>query len=92
MALVDIVFIQDWESERDDNPETPEWGEWEAMAEYLTQWDFGTETDYAHALESEPWGTSDDTREFVIGGLAYTLSTNSHLHYAGLTRAALETE
>lgn len=84
-VYVDVVFVQDWDQEDD----APEWGDRDAMAEYLTQWDFGTETDDAHA---GPWssGTHDDVTEHEVGGLTYWLITNRDMHYAGLTRAPLD--
>lgn len=98
---VDIVFIQDWDSHKDEYPETPEWGNWEEMVEYLSQWDYGHETDYAHTTEYPqrsytgafdiefPWGLFDDLYEFNFGGMHYYLSINSHLRYAGLQRRPL---
>ena len=87
--VVDVVFIQDWDDavETDD---APVFGERAAMAEYLTRWDFGNETDEAHTLGAEPYGTGDTLSTHVIGGRTYTLSTNGYLRYAGLTRAPLE--
>lgn len=96
-TLVDIVFIQDWDSEYDEQKaegnSIPEWGEWEAIAEYLTQWDYGDETDAAHSTEYDdnefPWGYSDDTMELTINGLFYILSFNRDMHYVGLQRPVM---
>ena len=94
-TYVDIVFVQDWESEREEQAREgnalPEWGDWEAIAEYLTQWDFGDESDAAHTVTADtpPWGNWDDTLELVIHGLNYVVSWNSGLRYVGLIRRPL---
>lgn len=92
-----VIFVQDWEIERQHceecaefeyDAEVPEWGDWEAMATYLTQWDDGDETDGADTREWSAGGL-DDVHEFTIDGLDYVLTTNSHLRYAGLVRRPL---
>lgn len=88
---VDVVFIQDWDIEwQGDSDDVPEWGDWEAMAQYLSQWDYGTETDDAQTQE---WGAGyyDDVHHFTIGGLEYVLTTGplKMNGYAGLVRRPL---
>lgn len=83
--IVDVVFIQDWTQESD----APGWGDWAAMGEYLSRWDYGTETDDAHTLDSAPFGAYDDSFALDVGGLRYWLTVNHGMQYAGLTRRPL---
>jgi len=89
LPIVDVVFIQEWNIEADENPGAPEWGDWEAMAEYLAQWDYGDETDAAHTVDYWQGGTYDDTYQVRVGGLTYWLNVEWGLRYAGLTRRPL---
>lgn len=57
------------------------------MAEHLSQWDFGQETDDAHTRETYPWGSSDRVRR--IG--EYVLTSNIGLGYASLNRRPMGT-
>lgn len=78
---VNVVFIQG-----DEYDEIADFGIQE-MAEYLSQWDYGDETDAAHTRDEAPWGTSDRTYEVSVGGLEYTV--NYGLGYASLNRRPL---
>lgn len=84
---VDVVFVEDL-SEEQDEYDAPGMDDRDALAEYLTQWDYGTETDSAHSGEWQP-GSADDVSEHVIGGLTYVLTTNRRLDYASLNRRPL---
>lgn len=89
MNYTDVVYVQSWGS---DGEPCPEWGDRDAMAEYLSQWDYGTETDQAHTVSGpEPSYPRYTTTEHVIGGLTYRLTT-SPLGDAGLTRNPLYLE
>jgi hypothetical protein len=73
---VDVVFTDgdDWDVIRDmDIDET---------IEYLSQWDYGQETEDAHTRDAYPWGSSD--RVYREGG--YVLTINNGLGYASLNR------
>lgn len=78
-----MAFVQDWDQERTDNPDAPEWGDWEDMATYLAQWDM----DAADIRDESPAGPYDTRRDFTVDGTLYTLTTNDGLRYAGLERA-----
>lgn len=80
---VDVLYVQDW----DDEPDMPEWQDRDAMAEYMTQWDFGVETDAAHTKDTGPIASYWHS-EHIIGGLTYTLAT-SRLGDAALYRRPL---
>lgn len=87
MAYVDVIYRQDWGS--DLGEPCPEWGDRQAMAEYLAQWDYGEETDAAHTEAGpEPFYPRYTTTEHVVSGLVYRLTT-SPLGDAGLTRNPL---
>ena len=89
-AVVEIVFVQDWDSEIEDGDNNaPEFGDLDAMVAYLSMWDYGTETDDAHTVAHSQHGSQD--REYVTtyGGLEYTLYWDNALQYAGLERKPL---
>lgn len=85
---VDVVFVQDYSEILEVAPEI-DVSDRDALAEYLTQWDFGDETDAAHTRSGEPWGAEDMLSEHVIGGLTYTLGTH-RFGYVSLNRRPLE--
>lgn len=88
-AFVDIVFVQDIDSERDEMGTTvPDRGDRDALAEYLAQWDYGTETDDAHTGTADGWGPYDTLSEHTVGGLTYVLGTHP-FGYAYLARRPL---
>lgn len=89
MKIVDVVFVQDWDHFMDEVGDAPDWGEWDEVARYLSQWDFGDETDDAHTLDDDPAGSDDDRVWCVIDGIEYRLTFNEHLRYVGLTRSPL---
>lgn len=79
---VDVVFMQG-----DEYNKIADLGIDEMVA-YLSQWDYGTETDDAHTfckvLPDLP--TSDRVYEVSINGVKYTLNVNHPHGYAGLSR------
>lgn len=81
---VDVVFI-----DGDEYDEIADLGI-DEMAEYLTQWDQGDETDMAHTRDEAPWGSSDRVYEVSIEGLDYVLTINHSLGYASLNRRPLD--
>lgn len=83
---VDVIFIQG-----DDYYEISDYGIQE-MAEHLAQWDYGTETDYAHTCAGKPWGSSDREYDVTVGGLDYVLAVNHSWGYASLNRRPINTE
>lgn len=91
--FVSVVFVQDWGQFQDESGGTaPEWGNWIEMAEYLTQWDYGQETDDAYMGDyptGEQWGTDDYVFVFPIDGTEYTFTAHPSLHYASLNRKPL---
>lgn len=93
MKRVDIVFIQDWENEVEEQAQegvtVPEWGDWDAIAEYLARWDFGQETDDAHTMTDWSPASSDWSVEVEVYGIPYTLTYNEDLRYVGLVRRTL---
>jgi hypothetical protein len=89
---VDIIFVQDWKQFEYDNEEggnCPQFGEWLAMAEFMTQWDFGDETDGAHTMSGQSHGRDDQLHVFMIDNLEYTLAVHWGLQYASLSRRPL---
>lgn len=55
----------------------------DSAIEYLSQWDFGGESEHCMSgSETEPWGSSD----YVYEANGYILSYNTHFGYIGLTR------
>lgn len=80
---VDVVFLQG-----DDYDEIADMGI-DEMAEYMAQWDYGDETDFAHTRDSAPWGSSDREYNVSVGGLDYILAVNHPLGYASLNRRPL---
>lgn len=77
---VDVVFI-----DGEDYDEIADMGI-DEMAEYLSQWDYGDETDMAHTRDGQPWGLSDREYPITVGGLDYILAVNHPLGYASLNR------
>jgi len=80
---VDAAFLQG-----DDYDEIADLGI-DEMAEYLSQWDYGDETDAAHTTDEPSWGSSDRTYKVSVGGLDYVLAVNHGLGYASLNRRPL---
>jgi len=85
MATVNIVFMQDWDTESG----APEWGDWQAMAEYLAEWDMGAGSDAAFTAPESSRGSDDKVEDFTVGGLTYTMTWNTALRYAALERSPL---
>lgn len=87
---VDVVFV-DGDNYHGDGDELPNVGDMgiEEMAQYLSQWDYGDETDAAHTRDEAPWGSSDRTYNVTVGGLDYVLAVNYPLGYASLNRRPL---
>ena len=81
---VDACFMQD-----SDYDEISDMGIQE-MAEYMAQWDYGTETDDAHTRDGAVWGSSDREYEVTVAGLDYVLAENNAWGYASLNRRPLE--
>lgn len=83
---VDVVFVQG-----DDYTKIADLGIDEMVA-YLSQWDYGTETDDAHThwqhLPELP--TSDSVYQVGINGVQYTLNVNHRHGYAGLSRRPVQ--
>ena len=89
---VDVAFVVG-----EDYDEIADFGTQE-MAEYLSQWDYGQETDDAHTYVPDPrainqsprpWGSSDRQYEVSVGGLDYILAVNHPMGYASLNRHPL---
>jgi hypothetical protein len=83
---VDVVFAQG-----DDYNKIADLGIDEMVA-YLSQWDYGTETDDAHT-ENRPvdQSTGDDrVHQVSINGVKYTLNVNHRHGYAGLSRRPVQ--
>ena len=78
---VDVVFIQDTSEEDFDFDNSS----YEDIVEYLSNWDYGDETDSAHTTDGAQWGTYDDLFEHN----GYVLSFNLALGYYGLNRRPL---
>lgn len=79
---VDVVFVQG-----EDYDKIADLGVDEMVA-YLSQWDYGTETDDSHTrwrVLPEP-ATSDRVYQVGINGVQYTLDVNHPHGYAGLSR------
>lgn len=94
---VDIVFFQ---GEQYDDPDLMKllaagWLDYQAIADYLAQWDYGTETDQAHTTDEDP-RTADrwaDVVEVEIApGHTYVLTVNRPLGTYGLARRPLDWE
>lgn len=83
---VDVQFVQG-----DEYNKIADFGIDEMVA-YLSQWDYGTETDDAHTfckvLPDLP--TSDRVYEVSINGVRYTLNVNHPHCYAGLSRRPVQ--
>jgi hypothetical protein len=76
-----IVFLHDYEMEEPFEI-LNEKGE-DAAIEYLSQWDFGSESEHCmNESIDKPWGTSDTVYKKGF----YFLSYNEPLGYIGLTR------
>lgn len=92
---VDVVFVQNWDQfEIDNEGDAPEWGDWQAMAEYLMQWDYGTETDDAYTMVDDSGRRGSGTYDVIVatvndGDIEYRLTVNYGLRYASLTREPL---
>lgn len=92
---VSIVFFQ---GEQYDDPDlnrllTAEWLDHQAIADYLAQWDFGTETDQAHTTDEDPrtadrWADVIDVE--IAPGHEYVLTTNRGLSTYSLSRRPLD--
>ena len=80
---VDVVFIQDWHNQDG----APELGELGAMLEWMGEWDYGQETDYAHTTDTPQWGSSDTL--YRVG--QYVIAINYRLGYASLNRRPMGT-
>ena len=59
----------------------------EEMADYLSQWDMGEETDDAHTRDTYSWGSRDNV--YMVG--QYVLAINYPLGYASLNRRPMGT-
>lgn len=77
---VDVVFLQDEEYDEIADMSIEE------MADYMAQWDYGTETDAAHIYNGQPWGVVDLEYEVSVGATDYVLAINRSLGYASLNR------
>lgn len=86
--MVDIVFIQDY-SDQKGAPKLTQHALWK-VAEYLTQWDFGAETDAAHTEIVDPLGTMDDVFTVDVGGRRYWISAYIPLDYVALMRRPID--
>ena len=80
--LVDVVFVQG-----DEYSKIADLGIDEMVA-YLSQWDYGTETDDAHThwRHLPEQATEDRVHQVSINGVKYTLNINHRRGYAGLSR------
>ena len=78
---VDVVFIQDTSEDDFDFDNSS----YEDIVEYLSNWDYGDETDSAHTTDGAQWGTYDDLFEHN----GYVLSFNLALGYYSLNRRPL---
>lgn len=78
---VDVAFVQD-----SDYYDIADMGTDEMVA-YLTQWDYGQETDDAHTRDGAPWGSYDLLYNVTVGGTEYVLNVGDT--YAGLNRRPL---
>lgn len=83
---VDVVFVQN-----DDYNKIADLGVDEMVA-YLSQWDYGTETDDAHTHPRHvpELPTQDSVHQVSINGVQYTLNVNHRFGYAGLSRRPVQ--
>lgn len=90
---VDVVFLQDdnYYGDGDELPNVSDMGI-DEMAEYMSRWDYGQETDDAHVRDGAPWGSSDRVYEVNVDGLNYVLTVNHPLGYASLNRRPIAQE
>lgn len=85
---VDVVFVQDTHEHDDFDFDEASFDE---VIEYLTQWDFGDETDAAHTMDEWSAGSSDDVYVSDNPALSdYVLTYNLRLGYYGLVRRPFE--
>lgn len=82
---VDVVFLRGEDYEALDEMTIQE------MADYMAQWDYGTETDAAHIYDQKPWGSDDREYEVTAGGEEYVLAINYGMGYASLNRRPIAT-
>jgi len=77
-----IVFLQNDSETKEPFEILSEQGE-QAVIDYLSQWDFGGESEHCLSGSADkPWGSSDS----VYWQDPYILSYNESLGYIGLTR------
>lgn len=82
---VDVVFIEDWDDAIEESEKKVEFGDWNAMAEYMSAWDFGDESD--HDIEPvATWGQNDLVFPVTVNGMNYMISANWDMRYACLSR------
>lgn len=92
---VDVVFVDDWSAHVDGDESTAPAVELsrflsaedvQALADYLSGWDYGDETDSAHTSDRYSWGDSDDEYAVTVGGVDYVLAVAGMLDYVSLNR------
>lgn len=86
---VSVVFVDGDDYEAAVDAANDNGGSTDAVAEYLSQWDYGDETDMAQTRDCAPWGNADILHSVNVGGLDYVLSINHHVGYYGLNRRPL---
>jgi len=86
---VSIVFVDGDDYEAAVDAANDDGGSVEAVAAYLSQWDYGDETDAAQTRDSAPWGSADTLHTVTAGGTAYVLSVNHSMGYYALQRRPL---
>lgn len=88
---VNIVFIQDWDSYA---PIEALEGDVYAIAEYLSDWDYGKVTDADHDMcfgnEELSAGAYDDVVEVTVDGIDYVLTHNPAMGHVGLSRRPVD--
>jgi hypothetical protein len=95
---VDVVFIQDIDFLYEEEPDlVTAWDSWdyEAVADYLANWDYGHETDQAHTTDEDPRRAPgiDVAHEFELApDHLYYLVVNRQLRYVTLYRRPLDWE
>ncbi len=86
---VDIVFVDGDDYDAAVDAANDAGGSIDAVAEYLSQWDYGTETDDAHTRDTAPWGAADTLHPVTVDGLDYVLTVNHRIGYYSLNRRPL---
>ena len=99
LPWVSVVFVQGVDYDALMNATENAHNTVQAAVEYLSDWDFGAETDANYfanypqiegLADMEPWGAYDLAYEHTNGyGLTYTYAVNHALGYASLNRRAL---